>query len=276
MPGADPLADPEAARAALVEAVAEAGDIALRFFRADPRSWTKGAAKSPVTEADVAIDVFLRQRLIARAPAYGWLSEETQDSAERLTRRRLWIVDPIDGTRAYMAGGTDWSISAALVEDGRAIAAVLFAPVSREMFSASRGRGATRNGVPIRAGSRTDPAGARMAGPKQGYPAVTTILADAGQVERVRSLALRIARVAEGTLDAAFAGAGGNDWDLAAADLLMHEAGGRLTTHAGADLVFNRPKPVHGALVAAGAAMHQPLLARLASFVPPPLAERPA
>ncbi|CUU41206.1 Inositol-1-monophosphatase [Blastochloris viridis] len=234
------------------------------------RSWTKGPAKSPVTEADVAVDVFLHQRLLELAPAYGWLSEETRDSTDRLTRSRVWIVDPIDGTRSFIAGGADWSISAALVEDGRPIAAALYVPVSQELFVARLGGGARLNGRPIRAGDRTDPAGARMAGPKQGYPAVTRLMEQAGATERVRSLALRIARVAEGALDAAFASAGGNDWDLAAAALLVGEAGGRLTTHAGAGLVFNRPKPVHGALVASGAALHGPLLARLADIGAPP------
>lgn len=272
MPDADPLADPAAAAAALAEASAAAGDIALRYFQvASTRSWTKGPAKSPVTEADLAVDVFLHQRLLGLAPAYGWLSEETKDSTDRLSRPRVWIVDPIDGTRSFIAGGVDWSISAALVENGRPIAAALYVPVSRELFVARAGGGATLNGRPIHAGARAELAGARMAGPKQGYPAVTRLMEQAGQVERVRSLALRIARVAEGVLDAAFASSGGNDWDLAAAALLVGEAGGRLTTHAGADLVFNRQKPVHGALVASGAALHDKLLARLSDIGAPPV-----
>jgi myo-inositol-1(or 4)-monophosphatase len=270
LPDADALADPAAALAVLAEATAAAGDIALRYFQATgTRSWTKGPAKSPVTEADVAVDTFLHQRLLGVAPHYGWLSEETRDSTDRLSRRRLWIVDPIDGTRSFIAGGVDWSISAALVEDGRPIAAALYVPVSRELFLARAGGGATLDGRPIRAGDRADPAGARMAGPKQGYPAVTRLMEQAAAVERVRSLALRIARVAQGTLDAAFASAGGNDWDLAAAALLVGEAGGRLTTHAGAELQFNRPKPLHGALVASGAALHDKLLACLADLGAP-------
>ena len=182
----------------------------------------------------------------------------------------MWIVDPIDGTRSFIAGGVDWSISAALVEHGRPIAAALYVPVSRELFVARAGGGATLNGRPIRAGDRADPAGARMAGPRQGYPAVTRLMDEAGHVERVRSLALRIARVAEGALDAAFAGAGGNDWDLAAAALLVGEAGGRLTTLPGPSFSSTGPEPIHGALVASGAALHEELLARLSDIGAPP------
>lgn len=275
MPAADPLFDLDRASAALTEAVIAAGDIAKRFFANGAKTWTKNFGHSPVTEADLAVDAFLRERLSLLAPDYGWLSEETRDSPDRLSRRRLWIVDPIDGTRAFVAGGTDWSISAALVEDGRSIVAALHAPLLEQTFVARRGGGATRNGVPIRAGNRAAPAGARMAGPKQGEGAVARLLEEAAAVERVRSLALRIARVGEGTLDVAFAGPGGHDWDLAAAELIVREAGGLLTTRTGAELMFNRPRPVHDALVAAGAGLHRVVIERLNGKPPVPAPRLP-
>jgi len=140
---------PAKAAAALADAALEAGKLALSM-RAGVKHWKKDA-NSPVSEADIAADRLLRERLAALAPAYGWLSEETADRPDRLAERRVWIVDPIDGTRAYLAGDPDWSVSVALVEDGRPLAAALYAPASEELFVASAAGGATRNGRPLRA-----------------------------------------------------------------------------------------------------------------------------
>ena len=119
----------------------EAGAIALKMFRGELRSWTKDH-NSPVSEADIAVDVFLRERL--SRPGIGWLSEESEDDLARLDSERLFIVDPIDGTRSYLAGREDWSIAAALVEKGRPVAAAVYVPVSDEMYVASAGAGATQ------------------------------------------------------------------------------------------------------------------------------------
>jgi len=252
-------AETEALARRLADTVAEAGALALAMSRAGVRSWTKGN-DSPVTEADMAVDAFLRRSLEALDPAVGWLSEESVDSPARLAARRIWVVDPIDGTRAFMAGGEDWAVSAALVEDGRPVAAALFAPVTREMFTAIAGHGAMRNGAPLAAAPRSGLAGARIAGP----PAQMDAIARVAQVERmprIRSLALRLARVATGEIDLALSASNSADWDLAAADLVVHEAAGRLTTHAGARLIYNLPEPRHPALVCAGDALHAAALA---------------
>ena len=142
----DDLAPDEAARL-LAAAVGEAGKLALSM-REGVRSWQKDAG-SPVSDADIAADNLLRQRLMALAPSYGWLSEETADQPDRLLRKRIWVVDPIDGTRAYLANLPDWSVSAALVENGRPLAAALYVPVSDEMFVASKESGTTQNGITI-------------------------------------------------------------------------------------------------------------------------------
>src|ERR1700691_4553961 len=120
------------------------------MFQTLLKNWTKGPSLSPVSEADIAVDKLLRERLTA-AGAFAWLSEESADEPVRLAARRVWIVDPIDGTRAYIAGLPDWAVSAALVEDGRPVTACLYAPVGDEFFVASAGKGATRNGNPIAA-----------------------------------------------------------------------------------------------------------------------------
>jgi myo-inositol-1(or 4)-monophosphatase len=220
------------------------------------RTWTKGR-NSPVSEADIAVDALLKERLAALGSGYGWLSEETADDRSRLAARRVWIVDPIDGTRAYITGKPDWTISAALVEEGRPILAALFAPVADEMFLATIGAGATRNGIPIASSTDETLAGARFAGPKHQLEQLAKRWPQIVPVPKIHSLALRIARVADGEVDVALAAGNGQDWDLAAADLLVHEAHGMLTTIAGELLTYNRPNPIHGALVAAGPSRHR-------------------
>jgi myo-inositol-1(or 4)-monophosphatase len=256
----DDIAPDEAARL-LAVAVGEAGKLALSM-REGVRSWEK-AAGSPVSEADIAADNFLRARLLELAPSYGWLSEETADQPDRLARKRVWVVDPIDGTRAYLANLPDWSVSAALVENGRPLAAALYVPVSDEMFIASRENGTTKNGKRARASAVRSPQGARMAGNKRRVDQLIHAGIAIEAVPKIHSLALRIARVATGDLDAALATGASHDWDLAAADLLVHEAGAVLTTFDGHKLIYNRSEIRHGELVAAGRELHAPLLAAL-------------
>jgi len=243
----------------LAAAVREAGALALSLFGTSLKQWTKGAS-SPVSEADIAVDKLLRERLTAIDPRIAWLSEESIDDPIRLDARLVWIVDPIDGTRGYIAGMPDWAVSAALVEDGRPVVACLFAPVTSEFFMAVAGQGATRNDNPIRAtagGVLTD---IRVAGPKNFLERVAKIAPAFTVIPRVHSLALRLARVADGSIDAAVAGGNSHDWDLAAADLLVHEAGGTLTPLGGGFLTYNRAVPRHGMLVAAGRDRHTALI----------------
>ena len=250
------------AAACLAAGVREAGALALSMFGAPLKHWTKGAS-SPVSEADIAVDNLLRERLREAGSGIGWLSEESADDPARLDARLVWIVDPIDGTRGYIAGLPDWTISAALVENGRPIAACLFAPVTDEFFAAAAGTGATCNGKPIAVGPGAELANMRVAGPKNFLERVAAIAPPFTIVPRIHSLALRLARVAQGTIDAAIAGGNSHDWDLAAADLLVHEAGGALTRFDGAPLSYNRALPRHGMLVAAGIDRHAALIGLL-------------
>jgi myo-inositol-1(or 4)-monophosphatase len=246
--------------ARLAEAVREAGALALSMFKTPLKNWTKGEALSPVSDADIAVDVLLRERLTGDGAAIAWLSEESVDDPARLDARYVWIVDPIDGTRAYIAGLPNWAVSAALVETGRPIAACLYAPVSDEFFFAVAGLGASRNGAAIAVAPGAALAQARIAAPRKFLDRLQAVAPPFAVMPRTHSLALRLARVAEGTFDAAIAGGASHDWDLAAADLLVHEAGGALTSFEGVPVTYNRPVPRHGMLVAAGRDRHAALL----------------
>ncbi|HEU4804390.1 MAG TPA: 3'(2'),5'-bisphosphate nucleotidase CysQ [Nitrobacter sp.] len=247
-------------RALLIETVREAGGLAHTMFRTELRTWTKGTS-SPVSEADIAVNDLIAGKLRAATPDYGWLSEESTDDPSRLGRQRVWIVDPIDGTRGYLAGRDDWCVSVALVEGATPLLAAVFAPATDEFFLAARGQGATCNGVPVRTTPGDMLVFSRIAGPK---PLVEKLDRSRGDVvlhPRISSLALRLCRVADGSIDAAFAGGQSCDWDLAAADLIVQEADGRMTSLGGEPILYNRAEVTHGALVAAGGLRHARILA---------------
>jgi myo-inositol-1(or 4)-monophosphatase len=240
----------------LKDAVREAGSLALSLFGTELKNWTKGVASSPVSEADIAVNRLLEDRLRSAVPEYGWLSEESADDEQRLERRRVWIVDPIDGTRGYLAGREDWCVSVALVEDTAPLLGAVFAPASDEFFFAARGQGATRNDVRLQATAGTQMDFSRVAGPK---PLVERLNLSSGEIvlhPRIASLALRLCRVAQGSLDAAFAGGQSHDWDLAAANLIVQEANGTMTALSGEAILYNRREVAHGILVAAGRDRH--------------------
>jgi len=247
-------------KAGIEAALREAGALALRAREGSPKSWSKHGG-SPVSDADIAVDNFLRKRLMQLAPDCGWLSEETEDDRARLHTTRIWVVDPIDGTRAFLSGRTDWSISVALVEHGRPILAAIFAPMQDALYAATPSTPTTRNGVAATANPGSSLDGIKAAGPKPMLERLAKAAPALVMEPKVFSLALRVTRVADGTLDLAFASANSHDWDLAAADLLVHQAGGALTTFAGQTLIYNRADPLHGALVAAGRSRHEAFLA---------------
>src|SRR6202171_4796612 len=151
--------------ALLKDTVQEAGALALALFRTELKNWTKGAS-SPVSQADISVTALLERRLRSATPDYGWLSEESVDDETRLGKHLVWIVDPIDGTRGYLAGREDWCVSVALVENGSTVLAAVFAPASDEFFFAARGQGAARNAAPVFATSGSELDFSRVAGPK--------------------------------------------------------------------------------------------------------------
>jgi myo-inositol-1(or 4)-monophosphatase len=250
--------------ALLADTVREAGALALSLFRTELKNWIKGAS-SPVSEADIAVNELIAGRLRSATPEYGWLSEESADDDARLGKDLVWIVDPIDGTRAYLAGREDWCVSVALVADALPVMGAVFAPASGEFFFAQAGRGSRLNGTAIHATSGTALDFPRIAGPK---PLVERLNHSAGEISlhpRIGSLALRLCRVAEGRLDAAFAGGQSRDWDLAAANLIVQEANGSMTALSGDTILYNRREVTHGVLVAAGRDRHASIVEQFRS-----------
>lgn len=253
--------------ALLKEVVREAGALAMRFYCTDHKQWSKAHDNTPVTEADIAVNDLLLQRLGSARPDYGWLSEETEDDNSRLTRERVWVVDPIDGTRAFAKRWPHFVISVALVEAGRPLLGVLFNPATDEFFEARLGGGAFLNGRPIHVSGAMAIEGCRMAAypPMFRHPAWREPWPEMEILER-NSVAYRIALVACGAADAALALNGKNDWDLAAADIILHEAGGRMTTHDGNLFSYNRPTTRHPSLLAAGPMLHNAISARVSAL----------
>ncbi|MEX5728076.1 myo-inositol-1(or 4)-monophosphatase [Rhodovulum iodosum] len=249
----------------LAEAAQAAGEIAARHWRRSPYVWDKPGHQGPVSEADLEIDAMLRARLLAARPGYGWLSEETEDSAGRLDDEHVFIVDPLDGTRAFLNGERGFAHALAVARAGRVIAAVVYLPMEKRLYSARKGAGASLNGTPIRATGREDLEGARVltAGPAlaeehwQGPPPVLKRSLRA-------SLAYRMCLVAEGRYDAMLTLRDSWDWDTAAGTLIAKEAGARVSDRRGRALEFNTPHPVSQGVVVAGPALHDALMQRLA------------
>ncbi len=244
------------AHATLIDAARESGRIALSYFRTADVGVSVKADRSLVTDADLAVDSYLAQRLRSFSPDTGWLSEETVDSADRLGRARTWVVDPIDGTRGFVAGGDEWVVSLALVEDGRPILAALFRPPTGDLYEATLDGGARLNGRRLSVSDGPLDSIRRFTSPKVILQRWAAEMPRAEWLRSSASLALRIARLAEGAIDTALVKAGASDWDLAAADLILSEAGGRLTTGDGSPILYNRPIVQHPDLVGAGPRRH--------------------
>jgi len=255
----------------LRQAVREGGARALSFYKGEFRSWTKGA-NDPVTEADLEVNDLLRNRLQGARPDYGWLSEETEDDKSRLRAQRYWIIDPIDGTRAFAKGKPHFAISAALVSSGVPILGIVFNPATDEFFEARRGHGAWLNGREIRVGKRRDIEGCRMAAhpPMFKHKVWPTPWPPMEFIER-NSVAYRIVLVACGSADAVLALSAKNDWDLAAAHLILEEAGGRFTAHDGSEIRYDGPSIRQQSLLGANPVLHAKLMERTAILRLPPL-----
>lgn len=244
--------------AAIAEAAREAGALALGRATDEYRRWEK-VPGHPVCEIDLEVDALLLARLKAIDPEAAWLSEETADTAERLSAARVWVVDPIDGTRDYLRGRPGWSVSVALVEHGVPIVGVLEAPARGQTWIAARGLGATLNGTKLHAGTRTTMPGARV--PADTLPKVDQ---DLVAMPRPNSIALRIAMVASDEVDLCASLRWGSEWDVAAAALIAAEAGAIVTDPLGRAILYNKPVPEVFGILASGGALHPAALERLA------------
>ncbi|MBC7143099.1 MAG: 3'(2'),5'-bisphosphate nucleotidase CysQ [Rhodobacteraceae bacterium] len=239
--------------ALLTEAAMAAGGIARRFWRQRPEVWDKPGGAGPVTEADLAVNAMLHAELGAARPGYGWLSEETPDDPVRLGHAKSFIVDPIDGTRAFIEGDTSFAHSLAVAEDGEVTAAVVYLPMKDALYAATRGGAATLNGRPISASARTRTRGATLLTSK---PSLAPDHWKDGTPPPFRrefraSLAWRLCLVAEGRFDAMLTLRPTWEWDIAAGDLIARQAGARVTDRTGRAIAYNSPDPRAAGVIAA-------------------------
>ena len=243
----------------LENAVREAGTIARKFYGGDYKRWNKDGG-SPVTEADLAVNKYLCDVLTAARPAYGWLSEENPDDPTRLSKREVFIIDPIDGTIAFLKNRPHFTICAAVVIEGRPRCGVVYNPITDELYSAQSGYGAHRNGAAIHVGQQTQLEGCAMLGDRTAFTGPPW---PAMHVQNRNSVAYRLALVADGSADASVSLTAKRDWDLAAADVILHEAGGCLTDAGGSELIYNKPVTKQVSLVAANPQLHSEITALL-------------
>lgn len=258
LPGPDPAGD----LALLLQAAEVGGAIAMTHWRKHPRAWEKPDGGGPVSEADLAVDRALAGILRPARPHYGWLSEETPDNPDRLTQEQVFILDPIDGTRAFLAGEDAFAISLAVASAGRITAAVVHLPARALTYAAEAGGPATCNGVPIHASSRTRLEGADISTTQSAlaaehWPGGLPSLRRSYR----RSLAWRICRVAEGRHDALITLRETWEWDSAAGALIAEAAGCRVTDRRGGPLTFNATRPRANGVIIAPPALHAALMA---------------
>lgn len=253
--------------ALIEEAVRRAGEIARHYYGHEYRRWSKNRGE-PVTEADLAIDRFLRECLESARPDYGWLSEESGRDLERAGAERQFIVDPIDGTTAFLKERPHFSISVAVAERGHPVAGVVYNPITEEFFTAAEDGGAHLNATPIRVSTCAVLEGCRVLGQKdmfvhpawpQGPGAPWSTI----QIESRSSIAYRMALVAAGHFDAAIVLSPKHDWDMAAGDVVVREAGGVVTSRDGYPLQFGGPSAVQRSMICAGPALHVRLMEQL-------------
>ncbi|MFN0115049.1 MAG: 3'(2'),5'-bisphosphate nucleotidase CysQ [Paracoccaceae bacterium] len=257
---------PESDLALLTRAAFAAGAEAMRWFRGSFTVRDKGGAEGPVTEADIAVNDLLAGLLRAARPDYGWLSEETPDDPARLSCERVFILDPIDGTRAFIEGHAGFAHSLAVAEGGRVTAGVVFLPARNILYAAEAEGVATRDGVPIRPSARDGPEGATLLATKSILAPEHWRDGRAPEVSRHfrPSLASRLCLVADGGFDAMLTLRPAWEWDIAAGSLIAERAGVRVTDRRGGALRFNTPGARADGVLAAGEGVWRGISERLA------------
>lgn len=244
----------------------EAGDIARRYFKNTLKSWEKKPG-DPVSEADLALDTHFKEKLLAARPDYGWLSEETADDRARLEKSRVWIVDPIDGTRSFIAGKPEFTICAALVEDGEPVLGIVYNPILEELYEAVRGQGAKLNGEIITCSEKSDLLNAKLIASRKSFEWHGWLDTVKGATfSHVNSIAYRMVKVASQDAHASLSLTQKSDWDIAAADIILAEAGGITTTTQGDKLVYNRKSINQRNVISSGLQFHPELMKLLETF----------
>ena len=248
----------------LIEAARAAGQTALQFTGARARRWEKPDGTGLVTEADLAVNALLEDRLRCARADYGWLSEESEDDPARLAREAVFVVDPIDGTRGFAQGSSDWAHSLAIARGGRVTEAVIFLPARDKLYVARAGGGARLNGAPVKVSGRATLAGAEILTSRAAMDP-RHWRAGPPRIRRAHrpSLAYRMALVAQGRYDGILTVFPSWEWDIAAGDLILREAGAEVTDKTGHPLAFNNPQPRLPGVVAAPRKLHAAFLANL-------------
>lgn len=247
-------------REVAVEAARQAGAIVRRYYGTGV-AVTKKGPDSPVTKADLEANACIRVLVAQAFPDDGWLSEETADSSERLVKRRVWVVDPLDGTKEFVAQVPEFCVCVALVEDGRPVVGVSYNPVADRLYVAVRGKGTTVNDRPTRVTTTTQVADAVvLASRSEDARGEWTPFKSRVHVTLTGSVAFKLAEVSTGNGDATFTLTPKNEWDICAGTLLVEEAGGRVTDLAGESLVFNQPSTLRPGMIASNGTLHAGLL----------------
>ena len=266
-----PQADPYAAELTLLlDHARAAGEIARVHHRTDLATWEKDGGAGPVTEADIAIDRMLKAELTRAEPDYGWLSEETEDDPVRCEADRAFIVDPIDGTRAFMRGDDSFCHALAVVDKGEVVAACAYFPIKDQMYWATKGGGAFRDGERITTSSRTEIDGAAtLSGKPQMNPSKWPGGPPPVMREFRNSLVYRHCLVARGRFDLAFTLRAAWEWDVAAGDLILREAGAVTSDRTARALRFNNKLPQVNGVLAANPVLHGKIVSELAEGARP-------
>ena len=243
-------------------AAREAGDIIRSLYGTAIAVREKGdRGDSPLTEADTRANELLANRIRSAFPDDGWMSEESVDTQERLQRRRVWIVDPLDGTKEFLRRIPELAVCVALVADGEPIVGVTYNPITDELFAAARGAPATLNGTPIRVRStRALEAATVLASRSETERGEWRRFRGRFTIEPCGSVAYKLARVAAGTADATFTLSPKNEWDVCSSAFVIDRAGGRVTGLDGSPVRYNQPDPRLGGVIASNGALHEPLL----------------
>ena len=244
-----------------MRAAREAGAIVLRYYVPGIASRDKGP-DNPVTRADLEANSCIHQMVEDAFPDDGWLSEETADSHARLAHRRVWVVDPLDGTKEFIQHIPEFCVCVALVEVGRPVVAVEYNPAADRLYVAVRGEGTTVNGARARVSTTARvPDAEVLASRSEDKRGEWDAFKPRTRVKLTGSVAFKLAEIASGAGDATFTLTPKNEWDICAGSLLVEEAGGRATDLAGGPLVFNQPSPLRPGMIASNGVLHDGLLA---------------
>lgn len=242
------------------EAAHAAGRVIMSYYKDEYDIQEKGKG-NPVTTADLEADKVLKATLLGQRPDDGWLSEETKDSPDRLGRDRVWIVDPIDGTKEFIQGIPQFAISIALAVEGRIMVAVIYNPARDELYAAVRGEGLTLNGQPARVSDLTDLARASiLASRSEVARGEFDQFKDDYEITPIGSIAYKLALVASGKADLTFTLTPKNEWDFAAGYLLVTEGHGKVLVLGDHPQTFNCPNPLVTGVVATNGHLHDPVL----------------